>query len=82
METADLHARLHAGFTRGFLTVIEWARARGELSPRREPADIVATVKGAPFYRRWFSREPPDDRFVASIVETAVGKPPVKSAKR
>jgi AcrR family transcriptional regulator len=82
VETADLHARLHAGFTRGFLAVIERGRARGELSPRREPADIVATVMGALFYRRWFSREPLDDRFVASIVETAVGKPRVKSDKR
>jgi AcrR family transcriptional regulator len=80
-ETAELHARLHAGFTTGFLAVIERGRARGELPPGREPADIVATVMGALFYRRWFSREPLDARFVASIIETAVGKPGAKSKR-
>jgi AcrR family transcriptional regulator len=81
-ETAKLHAGLHAGFTTGFLAAIERGRARGELPPGHEPADIVAAVMGPLFYRRWFSREPLDAIFVAGVVDRAVGKPSTKRAKR
>jgi AcrR family transcriptional regulator len=72
-EIAALHARLHAGFMTPLRTVIERAQQRGELSRDIDPSDVVAAVVGPLFYRRWFSREPLDERFVNGVVERAVG---------
>jgi hypothetical protein len=33
---------------------------------------VVAALIGPLIYRRWFSREPLDDRFVKAVVEGAV----------
>ncbi len=65
---ADLHARLMAPFT----ALAERARDQGELAPGREPGDLVAAIAGPLFYRRWFSREPLDARFVRRVVEDAL----------
>jgi hypothetical protein len=40
----------------------------------RNPADIVASIIGPFFYRRWFSREPIDDKFVRSVVASLVAR--------
>jgi AcrR family transcriptional regulator len=77
-EIAAVHARLHAGFMAPLRAVIERARQRGELPRGAEPSDIVAAVVGPLFYRRWFSREPLDERFVKGVVERAVGAPKQK----
>ncbi len=80
-ETAQLHARLHAGFTAGFLKVIERGQARGELPQGREPVDVVAAIMGPLFYRRWFSREALDPRFVESVVDMTLGAPSARRRK-
>jgi len=72
-ELAGLHARLHADMIVAFQAVVERGQGRGELSPGRDPAVVVASVIGPLFYRRWFSREALDERFVKSVVATAVG---------
>jgi AcrR family transcriptional regulator len=71
-ELARMHARLHAELTSAFRAVVERAHKRGELPRGRQPADVVAAVIGPLFYRRWFSREPLDERFVKAVVESAV----------
>lgn len=71
-EIAAVHARLNSGFMTPFNVVIERASKRGELSNGMEPAEIVAAVVGPLFYRRWFSRETLDERFVKGVVERAL----------
>jgi AcrR family transcriptional regulator len=72
-ELADLHARLHSELIVAFQSVVERGQRRGDLPPGREPSEVVACVIGPLFYRRWFSREPLDERFVNAIVTSAVG---------
>jgi hypothetical protein len=47
-------------------------------SSDKPAADLIAAALGPLFYRRWFSKEGIDDRFVAAIIaaaiEAAVGK--------
>jgi AcrR family transcriptional regulator len=71
-EIAAVHARLHAGFMAPLRSVIERAQQRGELPASSDPSEIIAAIVGPLFYRRWFSREPLDERFVRGIVERAV----------
>jgi AcrR family transcriptional regulator len=74
-ELAEVHTRLHAGFMEPLYVVIDRAKARGELSPDCDPSEIVASVVGPLYYRRWFSRQPLDETFAKSIVENVVGGP-------
>jgi AcrR family transcriptional regulator len=74
-ELAEVHTRLHAGFMEPLYVAIDRAKKRGELSPDRDPSEIVASVVGPLYYRRWFSRQPLDEKFAKSIVENAVGGP-------
>ncbi len=71
-EVAQLHAGLHAGFMKPFFDAIGRARDAGELSTDRDPAALVAAVVGPLFYRRWFSKEPIDQPFVADAVKRAL----------
>jgi AcrR family transcriptional regulator len=72
-QIAALHSRIHAEHVAPLYVVIERARKRGELPRNCLAAEIVAAVVGPLFYRRWFSREPLDDRFIRAIVDRAVG---------
>jgi AcrR family transcriptional regulator len=71
-ELASLHARLHAELIVAFQAVVERGQSRGELSPGRDASEVIACVIGPLFYRRWFSREALDERFVKGVVENAV----------
>jgi AcrR family transcriptional regulator len=71
-DIAAVHARLHAGFMAPLYAALERARRRGELPRDCVAADVVASVVGPLFYRRWFSREALDERFVRAVVERAV----------
>jgi hypothetical protein len=72
-ELAELHARLHAEMILAFQAVVDRGQRRGDLAPGRDPSQVVACVLGPLFYRRWFSRETLDERFVKGVVESAVG---------
>lgn len=71
-ETARIHQALHGGMMAPFYAVIERGRARGELMLGNNASEIVAALTGPLFYRRWFSREPIEDAFVASVLQTAM----------
>jgi AcrR family transcriptional regulator len=75
-EIASVHTRLHAGFMAPLYAVIERAQGKGEVAEALDPSEIVASVVGPLFYRRWFSRQPLDERFVGSIVEAVVSRGP------
>lgn len=74
-ELAEVHARLHDGYMTPLYVVIDRAKERGELPPDCDPSEIVASVVGPLYYRRWFSRQPLDEAFVKSVVDNVVGRP-------
>jgi AcrR family transcriptional regulator len=80
-ELAAVQTRLHAGFMEPLYVVIDRATKRGELSPDYDPSEIVAAIVGPLYYRRWFSRQPLDEKFAKSVVENAVGRPKESAAK-
>jgi AcrR family transcriptional regulator len=71
-EIAAMQSALHKGLMAPFETVIERAKARGEMRAEKPSADLTAAIVGPLFYRRWFSKEIIDDRFVEAIVEVAL----------
>lgn len=72
-DVAEVQAALQAQFSTPFLLAAERAQARGELPPCRRPAQVVASVMGPLFYRRWFSKEPIDPDFVEDVVKSVAG---------
>jgi len=74
-EIAAVHAELHAGLVSAFRAVVERAQRRGELPRSREASAVVASLLGPLFYRRWFSREALDERFVKGVIDSAIGAP-------
>ena len=73
-ELAEVQTRLHAGFMAPLYTIIERAQGRGELSRDCDPSEVVASVVGPLYYRRWFDRQPLDEKFVKSIVDNVVDR--------
>lgn len=71
-ELADLHSTLHAALIGAFRTAIERGQKRGEIPRTHGVTEIIAAILGPIFYRRWFSREPLDKRFVIKIVDSLV----------
>lgn len=71
-EINAMQAALHKAFMAPFEAVIERAKARGELGSNYVTTDLVATVVGPLFFRRWFSKEKTDERFINTIIERAV----------
>ncbi len=71
-KLAGMHARMHAEFVGTFRSVIERAQAQAELSQDEDPTDVVAAIVGPLFYRRWFSREVLDERFVRNVVDNVL----------
>ena len=73
-ELAQVQTRLHAGFMEPLYTVLARGQERGELPRDCDLSHIVACVVGPLFYRRWFSRQALDEKFVKAIVEQIAGK--------
>ena len=71
-EVLAMQTGWHKGLMEPFGTVVEQAKARDEVPSDADPQDLIATTAGALFYRRWFSREPIDARFVDAILSAAV----------
>jgi len=75
-EIAAMQSALHEAFMAPFGEAVERAKARGELRTDKAGTDLTAAIVGPLFYRRWFSKETIDDRFVAAIVEAALAAAP------
>ena len=71
-EISAMQAQWQKSVTAPFVTLTERAKGRAEVSTDVNASDLVATTVGALFYRRWFSREPLDTRFVDMVVDQAV----------
>jgi AcrR family transcriptional regulator len=72
-ELAELHSRLHAGMVGAFRSLVERGQKTGEIPRSKHPSEVVAAILGPLFYRRWFSREPLDEKFVTRVVEGVFG---------
>lgn len=71
-DIAAMQTEWHKGLMAPFDEVIKRAKDKGEIPSDRPAADLVAETVGPLFYRRWFSKEPIDDRFVNVVVDAAV----------
>jgi AcrR family transcriptional regulator len=71
---ADVQARIHAEMRSPVRTIIERAKQKGELPKSVDPTHLVAHILGPLFYRRWFSREVLDERFLAGVVARAMNE--------
>jgi AcrR family transcriptional regulator len=71
-ELADLHAQIHAQMRTAFLTVIERGQQRGELSRAHDVRELIASILGPIFYRRFLSREPLNEAFAKKVVARAL----------
>jgi AcrR family transcriptional regulator len=69
---AEVHSRLQKGHMLPFQEVIKRARRHGEISSNVDSPTIIAALIGPLFYRRWFSRESLDDKFVKDVVKRVV----------
>jgi AcrR family transcriptional regulator len=69
---AGVQARIHAEMRSPVRTILERAQQNGELPKSLDPAHLVAHILGPLFYRRWFSREALDARFLAGVVSRAM----------
>lgn len=71
-EFADIHRRIQHGHAAPLREVIDRAADRGEIAPTVDRSAMIAGLMGPLFYRRWFSREPIDERFVKTIVTNII----------
>jgi AcrR family transcriptional regulator len=69
---AELQTLQHKGMMAAFDIVAARARRRNELRADIESSELTAAIAGPLFYRRWFSRQKLDDRFVKRVVDGAL----------
>lgn len=67
-EIAGMQAALHKAFMTPFETVVERAKAKNGISSPRATSDLICALVGPLFYRRWFSKQKIDKRFIEGIM--------------
>jgi AcrR family transcriptional regulator len=72
-EFAAVHGAIQQGHAGPLREVLERAVARGDLPVRTDVSTMISGLVGPLYYRRWFSREAMDERFVASIARGVLG---------
>lgn len=75
-EFAAVHSTIQGRHAAPLRAALERAVVRGELQASADLSAITAALLGPLFYRRWFSREPIDDKFVDTIVRAALAAAP------
>jgi AcrR family transcriptional regulator len=73
-ELAAMYSQKQIKHGAPYVTVIERAKKKGLVSAKADTSALVAQLVGPLFYRRWFSREPLDEKFVKSIVRGVIAK--------
>jgi AcrR family transcriptional regulator len=71
-EFATLHRRIQRRHTAPLRAALERAGRRGEILLTADHDAIAAALLGPLFYRRWFSREEIDAKFVEFVVRVAI----------
>jgi AcrR family transcriptional regulator len=67
-DIAGMQAALHKTFMTPFEAVVERAKAKREIPSRRSTSDLIPALVGPLFYRRWFSKQKIDKRFIDGII--------------
>lgn len=75
-EFAAVHSTIQGRHAAPLRAALERAVVRGELRSSADLSAITAALLGPLFYRRWFSREPIDGKFVDTIVQAALAAAP------
>jgi AcrR family transcriptional regulator len=73
---ADIHSTIQRRHAAPLQAALERAVVRGDIQPSADLSAVVAALIGPLFYRRWFSREPIDDKFVDLIVRAVLAVVP------
>ena len=81
-ELAAVYSQIQLGHAAPYVQVIERGKRKGEVPRALDDATMVAELVGPLFYRRWFSREALDERFVRRVVKTVMGGAPRNAARR
>ena len=71
-EFAEIVTRIQHGHAAALREVLQRATSKGELPAHTDLSTTVAALLGPLFYRRWFSREPIDDKFVHATIKRAI----------
>ena len=69
---ADLHSRIQRGHAAPLRAALDRAALRGEIPSTADRDAVAAALLGPLFYRRWFSREQIDARFLDMIIRSTV----------
>ena len=72
-EFATVHGTIQRGHAAPLREALERGVIRGELPAEADVSAMISALVGPLYYRRWFSREPIDEAFVASIVARVIG---------
>ena len=67
-KETGMQAALHKAFMTPFEAVVERAKAKHGISPPRTTSDLISALVGPLFYRRWFSKQKIDKRFIEGII--------------
>ena len=71
-EFAGIHGRIQRAHSAPLRSVLDRAARRGEIPSTADRDAITAALVGPLFYRRWFSREPIDAKFLDVIIRSVV----------
>ncbi len=71
-EFAELVSQIQRGHAAPLREALRRATSKGELPARTDLSTTVAALLGPLFYRRWFSREPIDDKFLHATITRAI----------
>ena len=69
---ADIHSRIRRGHAAPVRAALDRAALRGEIPSTADRNAMAAALLGPLFYRRWFSREPIDAKFLEVIIRNSV----------
>ncbi len=69
---ADIHGRIQRSHAAPLRTALDRAARKGEIPSTADRDAIAAALLGPLFYRRWFSREPIDAKFLEMVIRTTV----------
>lgn len=73
-ELAAIYSQKQLKHGAPYMVVIERGKKKGQVAAKVDASSMVAQLVGPLFYRRWFSREPLDEKFVKSIVKSVLSK--------
>ena len=71
-DFAGVHGGIQRGHAAPLRKVLDDAVRRGDLPPKADVGQMISMLIGPLYYRRWFSREPIDAAFLATVVAAAI----------